>query len=421
MSAGAGEVIVLVAPSGHPNFGDELIVAAWLRRLAAVRPDAEVVLDCHTPGTAAVLHRGLHPNLTVVNTLFRLAADADHDVRAGLVGDPPAPGPDGVPDPAELARRIAVLAADRAADPSLFPLLGPNLALAHRATTIHLAGGGWVTDLWPLHAGVVAAAATVAQVAGAMLVASGQGLVPGEALADELAPWWGRFNAVDVRDAGSEALVPPGPQLSRSGDDAWLDPGDGAGPFGPGPEAARDRGIVVCAQSDLLAGGPDELAGHVAAALRAWGAEGRDIAVVECVPGADAQVWERVAELAPELDDGCLRVGFGDLWAEGLPARPGQRWLTTRYHPHLLAAARGASGVAVDAHVGGYYAAKHGAVRAAGSGWPIVAPAGLAGAEPGPGMDARDAAVARAAKETLADRFLPPERGLAGLGRWLGR
>lgn len=419
MGVNGGGPVILVAPSGHPNFGDELIVAAWLRHLARVRPDADVVLDCHTPGTAAVLHRGAHPRLTVTNTLFRLAADADHDVRAGLTGPVPAPGPDGASDPGELARRIAALAAGRAAGADPVPALGPGIALVHRASTIHLVGGGWVTDLWPVHAGVVAAAATAARVAGAALVASGQGLVPGDALAGALAPWWRRFDAVDVRDAASETLVPAGPQVTRTGDDAWLGPvavpvdggmgrGAPAGPFGPGPDDARARGIVVCAQSDLLSGDADDLAGHLATALRAWGAAGGDIAVVECVPGADRGVWDRIAGMDPALAAGARIVTFLEAWEHGLPARPGQRWLTTRYHPHLIAAARGAAGVAVDAHVGGYYAVKHAAVRAAGSGWPVAAPAGLAGAEPGPGMGARDAAVAHVAKETVAARFHPP-------------
>ena len=31
----------VVAPVGHPNYGDELIAASWLRELAETAPDAE--------------------------------------------------------------------------------------------------------------------------------------------------------------------------------------------------------------------------------------------------------------------------------------------------------------------------------------------------------------------------------------------
>ncbi|WP_410631146.1 hypothetical protein [Amycolatopsis sp. cmx-4-83] len=52
-AAGARRVHYLVGPSGHPNFGDELIAATWLRYLAGTEPDADVWLDTHSPGPRA--------------------------------------------------------------------------------------------------------------------------------------------------------------------------------------------------------------------------------------------------------------------------------------------------------------------------------------------------------------------------------
>lgn len=52
----------------------------------------------------------------------------------------------------------------------------------------------------------------------------------------------------------------------------------------------------------------------------------------------------------------------------GFPARSGQRWLSTRYHPHLLAAARGCSGTFIPVKPG-YYDVKHAAVLRMGSRW----------------------------------------------------
>ena len=80
---GAGEVIYLVAPAGHPNYGDELIARTWLRHLTRVRPNATIVLDCHSPGTATTLLRDAHPNMLVVDTLWQLttyAAEAEQPV-----------------------------------------------------------------------------------------------------------------------------------------------------------------------------------------------------------------------------------------------------------------------------------------------------------------------------------------------------
>src|SRR5699024_5907724 len=140
---------------------------------------------------------------------------------------------------------------------------------------------------------------------------------------------------------------------------------------------------------------PEVLAATVARILAAWAVPGERITVVESIPGGDRVVWDRVcarAAAASGADGGRggdsdddevgraladLRlprarfVPFQELWATGLPARPGQVWLTTRFHPHLFAAARGASGVALRSG-SAYYDVKHGSLLAAGSRWTSV-------------------------------------------------
>ncbi len=68
---------------------------------------------------------------------------------------------------------------------------------------------------------------------------------------------------------------------------------------------------------------------------------------------------------------------FGRLWQEGLPAREGQSWLSTRFHFHLLAAAAGARGAVIELDPA-YYGVKHGSLRDLGTGW-----AHLASLDPG--------------------------------------
>ena len=70
------EVVYLVGAAGYPNYGDEAIARAWLRHLARTHPDAEVWLDCHTPGAAALLFRGDHPRLRTTDFLWRMCWDA---------------------------------------------------------------------------------------------------------------------------------------------------------------------------------------------------------------------------------------------------------------------------------------------------------------------------------------------------------
>ena len=76
-----------------------------------------------------------------------------------------------------------------------------------------------------------------------------------------------------------------------------------------------------------------------------------------------------MVEADAALMDGIKVVAFDELWACGLPTREGQTWISTRFHPHLIAAARGVSGIAVSAHAGNYYSVKHGSV---GSSWTIT-------------------------------------------------
>ncbi|MGV3114350.1 polysaccharide pyruvyl transferase family protein [Corynebacterium freneyi] len=436
------DVIYLVAPTGHPNFGDEYIAAAWLRTLARRRPRSRVVLDCPDPGMVGVLHAGLHPRLTVTDTLFRLAEAARHGI------------PEGDRHWADAARRAEEAAVDHHVLGAVAPRLEAGLGLLRSASTIHALGGGWVNDIWPDKSVVLAAASAVAEQSRAArggrgavrLLATGMGLAPAGLYDESMHRIWPRFDLIDVRDEASESIARAAvggdgaeapvaaTRVTYSGDDAWVvlasgdleDNGLGAGEGTPG----RDRPIVLCLQGDLLAGrdaegGSDEsgenpaaedpvaaLADAVIDVLRGWEVDGRpvsgrDVAVVEAIPHVDVRVWHRIEHRAPDLAEGAHVVRFAELWDRGLPARPGQRWLTTRFHPHLIAAARGASGVALDVHVQGYYSVKHGSVTAAGSRWPVVSLDDVAVSEPGPGIS--DAAVKRnrAAKAATVEAAYP--------------
>ncbi|MDO5669420.1 MAG: polysaccharide pyruvyl transferase family protein [Corynebacterium sp.] len=361
------DVIYLVAPAGFPNFGDEFIVSAWLREIAYRRPRARVILDCHSPGPAAILHHNVHPDLTVTDTLWRLidACSTEAEVRAAV------------------------------ADPSRVPALVTGLNLAKSAALVHVLGGGWINDTWPQHTRLIAAVGALE----GRKVATGQGLHPGTQVAERLD--WSAFELLTVRDTPSLALADALP----APDDSWLaatDPQARHG-LGHGPEDARLRGTVVSAQSDLLGIGVDELAGRLVRQLRELGTTGDDLAFVECIPAGDWQVWDAMCRLDPQLTAGARFVGFDELWAHGLPARAGQTWLSTRFHPHLIAAARGARGIAVAAHEGDYYRVKHESV---GSGWPVstlVEPT-----QPGEGV--ADAAERRLAAESTAERLYPAAR-----------
>jgi polysaccharide pyruvyl transferase WcaK-like protein len=334
------ETIYLVAPAGHPNFGDEFIVSAWLRELYRRRPHARVILDCHSPGIASILHANVHPHLTVTDTLWHLGlkcADEDEVVEA-------------------------------LKDTYSKPLLTTGLNLAKTADIVHVIGGGWLNDTWPHHLKVLAAAASLNATNKVM---TGQGFIPGDEIKDQLDKWLQHFDHVAVRDEPSEALFANLAHVERGLDDAWLAASDPAAVHGLGwgNADARERDFVVIAQSDLLGIEVDELARRIIRQLKHLGATGDDVAYVECIPEYDHKVLDLLREFDPELMEHVRVVAFDELWAFGLPTREGQTWISTRFHPHLVAAARGVSGIAVSAHAGMYYTVKHASV---GSAWTIT-------------------------------------------------
>lgn len=350
------EIVYLVAPGGNPNYGDEFILRAWLRYLARARPEADVVVDCHTPGQAAVLLRAWHPRTTFVDTIWRICFDTAHL--------PP-------------TEAIAV-AASTVHDPGRMPRIVSGIELLARADTVHLVGGGYINTVWSHHLALLATATAAVDRSGGAAIATGQGLVPvgdfdRSSLLRELQE---PFTLFDVRDAPSYGAISGlvGRQ-SFTGDDAWLGIGD-EGVYDTVSEAAR-RSFVFCLQSDLMddfadGQGTDGLTNAIARLIEQWHLDGEDVAVVEGMPGSDRIVFDRVAHLLP----GVVFVPFTDVWNRGLPARASQTWVSTRFHPHLLAAATGASGLALSGR-SDYYPNKHQSLVDAGSRWRLAESADL--------------------------------------------
>lgn len=438
--------IYLIAPAGHPNHGDEQLLAGWLRYLRHRRPGTPVVVDCHTPGQAAVLHHSEHPDVLFTDTLWRLAGE--HGVPADASA---AARVDAATAAVEFCRRAVT-------DLGTRPELASGIDLLRSASDIHLIGGGYVNDQWPHHLGVVAGAGEAGRLGGAHVVATGQGFVPcanAAGLADALRD----FQLVTVRDSASrDLLAASAVPVHLVGDDGWLALAAGAG-IGEDdhPVYSRDhdaaRELVVCAQSDLV--DPEVLAAALARILAAWKVPGDRLTVVESIPGGDRVVWDLVCARADAADTAAAEgssegaglaagggkdqesddddnntvdpvgralaeldlsrarfVPFKDLWDTGLPARSGQAWLTSRFHPHLFAAARGASGLVLGSG-SHYYDIKHGSLVAAGSSWGTVDAAAVASGSEVPPFPAGggftepavDALVSAA--EALADDLYP--------------
>lgn len=396
---GHDEIIYLVSPAGWPNYGDELIARGWLRHLARTRPRARVVLDCHSPGQAGLLLRDIHPRAVFVDTLWQLTQYASNRTRTD--------GPD--PD------TPWVWVADAATRFGPAPRLAEGVDVFRRASSVHLLGGGYVNAVWPHHVSLVAAIAELARTAGVAAYASGQGLLP---RAPE--PAWSvlekavaEFDVFDVRDVASADALAPTPALRQTGDDAWLTIDD-ADTLQKPESMTPDGGVTLCIQGDLTDDfawhghrGAPALAEFVHATLDAWDVPGDAVTVVEGIPGRDRDI---VVRLGDRLH-GARTVPFLDVWHRGMPAGLGNTWISTRFHPHLVAAAAGDSGVAVIPRPD-YYAAKHGSLTAAGSRWTVVADPEVIPDRPIAGGFAQDARARRVSeKHALAERLYPRRRG----------
>src|SRR5699024_4467047 len=165
-----------------PDHGGQAVVGGGLPYLRHRLPGTPVVVDCHTPGQAAVLHHAEHPDVLFTDTLWRLACE--HTDAEGAI---------------EFCRRAV-------ADPGVRPAVATGVEMLLSASVVHLIGGGYVNDQWQHHLGVAAAAGEVGGISGARVVATGQGFLPcGDAglLADALRG----FDLVSVRDALSYDLL----------------------------------------------------------------------------------------------------------------------------------------------------------------------------------------------------------------------
>jgi len=340
----ASQPLYLVSAAGAPNYGEELITRAWLDYLALRHPEREVWLDCPHPGRAAHLFRSTHPRLRTTDTLWEL-------VRGG----------DGL-DAEAAADRIGRLVRDLGS-----PWFDNGLLQLRKVGSIHLVGGPHLAD----QPGLLSAARAVHEAFGVRVIATGIDL------------------PADL-DAFAEVELP-----ETALDDAYLALALKRPLFDRRPTCDR----VVLIEGDR--------------------AEWDDATITATIDGFAAGISPAsvafVEALAPEDHRfrGVARPDarfhpFGELWADGLPARAGQRWVASRAHIHLLAAAAGAMGFVVIGD-GGEDDVANRRLLEQGTGWVRVAPGDVIRSEDA-SMDTSFPDKAKqfgARKRALADRLYP--------------
>ena len=374
-------IIYLVGTSGTPNYGDELITAGWLRYYAETLPETDVWVETPRPGQSAILHGGIHPRARFVDTLFHGCWIAPSEE---------------VPDLIAFGDRVA-------GEPGLLPREATGVEEFSRVALVHVMGGAYINALWPRHVMLLSAAASIARTNRVPAVLTGAALTPLPPSGnDAVAKLITEFDVVDVRDKASEQwLSPLIPHLTNTGDDALLFAGDGR--F----DQRSPHKILIAVQNDMLTEPLERIADYIVRTVKAWGAEQARITLVESMPPDDIAVASLLGEQLPNIDV----LPFSYLWRNHFPAAPRARWITTRYHAHLMGALAGGWGVVLP--VGGDTTTSSPAdIIEQGSGWTLAPDLG----EPIPAN--RSAGVAfggkasqlRAAKQGIATKIVAKAR-----------
>jgi hypothetical protein len=321
MNADGAPVVYLVGASGQPNFGDDFITSAWLRYLSRVMPSAEVWVDSQRPGQSAVLHGGSHPKVRFVDSLFHAVNNTPSESPGDVIGF----GREVVVNPGALAREAS------------------GFEALERVDLVHVMGGGYLASSWPRNLALLGAASAMKEQFGTRTALTGAGLVPVDpAAVADVSLLLASFDVVDVRDAESRALIAPEvPQVTLTGDDAFLHDRLTE------QDARFPVRTLVNVQGDFLSHSVDEIADYITRTLKEWRCDQSRVVVVECLPPGDSAIAGPLSERLPLVEV----LPFSLLWRNGFPAAPRSRWLTTRFHPHLLGAANGGWGVVLP--VGG--------------------------------------------------------------------
>lgn len=364
----------LVSSAGVPNYGDELITRSWLDWLREHHPETPVWLDCIEPGRAWHLFRDAHPGLRTTNTLWHLVLSAaGMSLEAGTE---------------HVTRVMRDLGS---------PRFDAGLRDLRDVRSVHLLGGGYLNTVWLHQLMLLPALAALRTIAEVPLYATGQGMEPLDTAArDRVSEWIKEFEYFEARDAGGAGLV----GAVAGVDDAFL----AFANHRPLYSAEPSPDLMLMLQGDFGgAENADALVDGVVHYIEKHGTTS-GVGLLESLPPDDSWILPRLTARGIEP----ATYPFLRIWDEGLPARPGQVWLSTRFHFHLMAAAAGASGVVMNLN-DAYYGAKHRSLLALGTGWTEVRSVDhLATAEPGlPGAFGGEESRARlgARKDEVARRI----------------
>lgn len=370
----------VMGEAGYPNYGDELIAREWVKYLAMIDPDTPVVFDCLCAGPAAAVLYECHPRISVVDTTAQLGLIA-HDMLLREMNEQRSDDEPRASDEdltaAQVAERITA-ALDAEGEAARYAA-GLRIITRH-SRDVHVIGGGYLNSMWEGNLARLIVPQW-AQAHGIPAIVSGVGLEPLASKDYDFCANVARtITAFSCRDQPSRTDIDPdGQYTTLAADDCFVNGLEGV--YVPQDQWANLPDIMTCSQTDLVAD-KRVLLDAMMRILEAWHVpQGTAIGVVECIPydSMDMLACLREHGYEPRL------FPLQDLLEQGFPARPGQTWLSTRYHLHLLASAMGCKGTFIVVKPD-YYGTKHEAVLRMGSRWTSYALDSVTIPQPGLGF-----------------------------------
>lgn len=348
---------MLIGALGGPNFGDEMMLLAWIDAIIREDKHAEIFCDGYNLSNVKKVV-GTRANVLKIEESIWAATYKVLNTEVGEVVWN------------DIQSCFEFLAT---ANWSLECL--EQLSIK-KIDQIHIIGGGYLNSLWRNNYIILIMARLLGWQTGARVVATGLGLTPYvNKDAAGLLSVLNTFDIVDVRDITSYDLLSSNglTNVSFSGDDAlYYFEYDLKKPV----YKLEVPSLVICIQNDLFPG--QDIADACVSDEVLSLLERKDIRHIMLVAACETDVQRFSTERRKVLSNRGFVVKIikpFELLKLGFPVSKDGLVITSRYHPHLFASLDGARGLAVSSNP--YYDIKHSAVRNMGGNWPVVAIDGI--------------------------------------------
>ena len=318
--------VYFVGVPGFPNYGDELIFLTWVKFIREYYPNTEIWIDCPDVGKFCTFMKNYgidFSNIYVTDNIWSYCSLISFQVKK------------------KMFKKISSINWLRYIDDISSKInIGAcknftGLDVVSSADAIHIIGGGYINSIWPGNYGVLIACASIKKKYKMPIYMTGAGLMPANVeIFDQFSS---TFDYIEGRDIESSYLT----NVEFGLDDAYL----AVGLPNTISELKNYPDIMVCIQSDLTDSESfSRTVAHVEEKLLEYQCKGLTIGYVEAIPFYDRKAYDILSRKI-------RNITFFDLTYvlnKGLPANKNQKWITSRFHHHLIASSVGAKGTFIS-------------------------------------------------------------------------